>query len=73
MLRGVLYATPRGHVALAALDEGEVNGIFVGPEIVRVADAVGGTARATVAPFGGYIASRRPLQRDRSLHRALVR
>ena len=52
MLRGVLHAAPSGCMALAALDEGEVNGIFVGLEIVGVTDAVGRTVRVAFTPFG---------------------
>ena len=51
MLRGVLDAAPPGCMALAALDEGKVNGVFVGLEVVGVADAVGRTARATLGPW----------------------
>ena len=40
LLPGMLHAPPCGGMALAALDEGEMNGVFVRLQIVGVADSV---------------------------------
>ena len=47
-LRRVLYTAPARDVVLATLNEGQVNGVLVGTEVVGVADAVGRCALAAV-------------------------
>ena len=73
VLRGVLDAAPPGCMALAALDEGEVNGIFVGLEIVGVTDAMGRAVSASVTRFGPGNEPCYSLQRGRRLRRQFTR